>query len=116
MVRGNAEDQCRNLKQVSVLTKNQGSTLYASNGRVTVSGSLRAYSTYGDLAPLANQRVYIQVRPAGSTQYVTKATVTTSSSGSYSGTIARQAGASVRVYFAGWSTGTPSYTWVGVMA
>ncbi len=115
-VRGNAEDQCRNLKQVSVLTKNQGSRLSAVNGRVSVSGTLRVYNTYGDLQPLAGQRIHVQTSPAGANQYTTRATVTTAANGTWSASIPRQAGWYVRAVFTGWSTGTPSYTWVGQMA
>lgn len=115
-VRGNAEDQCRNLKQVTILTKNQGSTLYASNGRVTVSGRLLGYSTYGDLIPLGNQGVQIMTGVPGTGVYQTKATVVTAANGTYSGTIAREAGKYVRVNFNGWSTASPSSVWVGIIA
>lgn len=115
-VNGDQEGQCANLKQLMVLTKNQGSTLTAaSNGRVTVSGRLRIYNTYGDLQNFAGQRVQIQTSVAGANRYSTKTTVTTASNGTWSTSIPRQSGYYVRAVHTGFSTANAVYTWVGLM-
>lgn len=114
-VKGNAENQCRNLKQTTVLTKNQGSRLSATGSRVAVSGTLRVYNTHGDLQAYGGRKILIQTALPGG-QYTTRATVTTASTGTWKASVTRQAGYYVRAVFPGGGTVSPSYTWIGQMA
>jgi hypothetical protein len=89
------------IRFASVLTATPKGTLIPKAGKLTVTGSLKAWHYYGRLVNIQNQQVLVQVRKPHTVTYLTRATAVTSRTGTFSTTFSTAGlkGSDVRVAF-----------------
>ncbi len=89
------------------------------SGKLAVKGSLQSWHYSGRLVNVQNQKVVVQVRKPHEVGYVTKATATTSRTGTFATTLntAGLKGYDVRIAFvSGIPTTASSYTYLGTIS
>jgi hypothetical protein len=75
-------------RYASVLTGSPRGRLVPTAGKLTVTGSLKAWHYYGRLVNVQNQQVVVQVRRPHQSTYVTRAVAVTSRTGTFKATFA----------------------------
>jgi hypothetical protein len=106
------------IRFASVLKGTPTGKLTPSAGKVAIKGSLQSWHYYGRLVNVQNQKVVVQVRKPHSVGYVTKATATTSRTGTFATTLntAGLKGYDVRIAFiSGIPMTASSYTYLGTV-